>query len=152
MCGVQHFGLSEKSWGLCSVLEGSPTIVCVRSFWKRLWSCLWTWWPFPHELSCLYYLILLAVSNIVTGFLYSSAHVWWWYCGIIVPWLPVQQGVQCSQRNCFATASDFPGSLLPAFCFLRSVMKKVSTGCLNFFPEGFLWWPSFLLLYRVGNT
>ena len=47
--------------------------------------------------------------------------------GLLVPWLPVIQGIRSYWRDCIATVSDVPGSLLPAVWFIRSLMEKVLT-------------------------
>ena len=101
-----------------------------------------------HDLDCLIRPIFLAVSALVVGFMFLSNLVSWRSCGILVPWFLVQKGLQNYLRDCFETASDVPGSLLPSFWFLCCVKKEVLTISLTFSPTVFLVEPSFLLLCR----
>ena len=48
---VQLVGLSEKYWGLHSVIEGSTSTVWFRRFGRRIRSCCRTWLNFPRDLA-----------------------------------------------------------------------------------------------------
>ena len=63
-CIVQHLALSEKSWGMLSILRGSISTFCVRHFCRRLQSCWWIWCQFTHELA-LYRPILSSFSALI---------------------------------------------------------------------------------------
>ena len=71
-------------------------------------------------------LIILAVSALISGFIFSSALVWRVSSySAHLKRFPVFSGLQESQRDYSAPASDVLGSLIPDFFFLNSVKKKV---------------------------
>ena len=86
----QHLGFSEKSWGLCSILEGSPfDILCLTFFRRRLWS-------FQNILSCCkfsYNILRLSSARyscqyfvLSLGCVYMTVHIeelWRYYCPLI---------------------------------------------------------------------
>ena len=152
-------GVSYNTLPLWKNIEGSSPFLrvpiacwCVWCFWRRLRSCWWIWCQFLRNLDCMICPIFLAVSNIVSGLIYLSALIWRRSCGIIVPWLPVQKRFQITQRDCFVTARDFTGSLLPVFWFHISVVKNILAVCILFYPTGFILWPYLLLLCRSGEN
>ena len=53
-CAIQHLVLLVKSCGLCYIIEGSPLIFYVQSFWRRLRSCQWILCQFPRKLVVLF--------------------------------------------------------------------------------------------------
>ena len=128
----KQLGLSTKNWGLRSVLEGYPfDFWCPIFFRRRFRSCWWIFshcpfleicWVFPSTRSSWQYLLLLP------GCLYPPAHM----LAVSLGSLSSPQGslfFRCSnysRRDCSASASDVPGSLIPAFLFSCSVKKKVS--------------------------
>ena len=62
----------------------------------------------------------------------SSGGAYFWRI-FIVPQFSLILGVfQSSWKDCFATAIDVPGSLVPAFYCSRLVTKKVLSGCLPY--------------------
>ena len=137
MCIAQHLGILERLRDIPSVLEGYTSTVCIQRFCRRLPSFQINGWQFPHELYCLFCPIFSEVSDIVAWLLYSSALFWRQPCNILVPWLPVQKGIQSSWRYYFTNASNAPGSLIPDFWFYCSVTKKILTGCIPLSTAGF---------------
>ena len=106
---------------------------CVRCFWRKLRSFWQTWCQLMFELVGIFPPILLVLFSLVSSFLrHTAALLWMVLYGILYLGLPAWQGLRGCQRDCFATASNVPGILIPAFLFRRFVTKKFSAGLLPF--------------------
>ena len=68
-----------------------------------------------------------------------DALFWGCSCGILVPWFPVQQGLQSSWIYWFTIASNFSGGLLPALCFFIMRWRSYQRGVLSSLQRDFFY-------------
>ena len=118
------------TWGLCSVLEGSPfPYQCLRGFWRGFRSCRQiyncshaSWMISPIQFPREYPILLL-------GLVSTRSSVIGLY-GLLVFIFPAfSEGLQNYRNICFALVSGVPGSLLPTFCYFLHLTKNVLTVC-----------------------
>ena len=134
----QHLGPSEKYRGLCSVLEGYTSTLCVSNVFRRkLWRCQKTCLLSPRELSLIFFpdpLGIILSCQQVFQILQPLC-----LCGGLMDVCFLFPCVKKNLRDWSTPVSDVLESLLPAFLFRFSATKRFLTGSLPCSLTGYLW-------------
>ena len=122
---VQHLGFLKQYRVLRSVLEDSISTVVCPKFWRKLWSCQWTWRSFPCDLVFLIRPISSSVSTLVYRFFFhlifsdrGFAVFWYLYFIPCEKWGPrLYKGLLCD-------CGWYPGKSYPCLMFLPLCKKR----------------------------
>ena len=116
-----------RSWGF------HFEFFCVQRSWRKIWSFWKTWYQLPCDILGLFRLIFSTFYALVVRLIrHPDALLWRSFYRLLYLGLSAWKGIQSSWRDCFATVSDVPGRILPAFFFCRYLTKKVLAGSLLF--------------------
>ena len=133
-CVVQNLGLSEKSRGLLSVLEGSTLVIYLQIFRRRLQSCRRTWFSISTRSG-------LEIISWHFSFLFSCHQV----LQLFQPRCPfgsllglsVQKGAPKISEGLLCYCKQCPGKSSPCLLLSFSCGKEVIGGIYSLHCDGF---------------